>query len=63
MAHDCPHACKIPKTNVDYWTKKIAGNIKRDSRVQTELKELGWQPVVIWECQINNDLTRRLNRS
>lgn len=56
--------CKIahlPKTRTDWWQAKIETNILRDSDNIQKLKELGWNIIVIWECQlkpknINNTL-------
>ena len=30
-------------------------NMTRDQTVQSLLKEMGWNVIVIWECQLNND--------
>jgi DNA mismatch endonuclease (patch repair protein) len=32
-----------------YWDAKIAGNMKRDLRINAELKALGWRVVRIWD--------------
>lgn len=53
--HDCPHGQRQPVTNVDYWRNKIKRNTERDARVQAELVDLGWKPIVIWECQAKPD--------
>jgi DNA mismatch endonuclease (patch repair protein) len=42
---------KRPATNVDFWNKKISGNIRRDKNNLAELSELGWKTLVIWECE------------
>ena len=41
-----------PKSNVDFWKKKINGNIQRDLRNNQLLSEQGWNVIVIWECQL-----------
>lgn len=49
------HGCKysvIPKSNVDYWEKKIFDTITRDKMVTEKLIAEGWNVVVIWECEI-----------
>lgn len=49
--------CKIahlPKSNLDIWKPKLEGNKCRDLRNQKELLELGWEFIVIWECELNN---------
>ncbi len=53
--HDCQHGSRLPTTNVDYWRDKIKRNVERDARVQKELIDLGWRPIVIWECQIKKN--------
>ena len=42
----------LPKTNVDYWERKIRNNIKRDKKNLNILRSVGWNVFVIWECQI-----------
>ena len=46
-----------PKTNVDYWNKKLENNINKQKRDIEELNTLGWNVGIVWECQtkdINN---------
>jgi len=49
----CPRA-SIPKTRQEFWTNKFEKNINRDKQVQTNLKELGWKIIVIWECELKD---------
>ena len=52
--------CKIyvmPKTNSRFWADKIDRNIERDSRNYVKLKELGWNIITVWECDLKK--TRR----
>ena len=44
--------CKIPKSNTDFWVKKIQRNQKRDREVQQKLAMMGWHSITIWECQL-----------
>jgi DNA mismatch endonuclease (patch repair protein) len=44
-----------PKNNAEFWKKKITGNVERDLRQQNELRLLGWNVVVIWECELKKD--------
>ncbi len=41
----------IPENNPDFWRKKFAENLERDRRNLEELAELGWQVLVVWECE------------
>jgi DNA mismatch endonuclease (patch repair protein) len=54
-----------PKTNIDFWTKKFQGNIKRDRKNRTHLKKAGWKVIVVWECDLKNPLklSRYLSRN
>jgi len=53
--HGCPRCGHIPKSNREYWTKKIDRNKDRDNRISLELRENGWQVVRIWEHELEND--------
>jgi len=44
----------IPKTNTDFWLNKINTNIERDKHKQEALKELGWNVIVVWECELKS---------
>ena len=44
-----------PKSNEEYWKTKINGNVKRDLRQQQELRSLGWNVIVVWECELKRD--------
>jgi DNA mismatch endonuclease (patch repair protein) len=46
----------MPKTRQVFWSDKFASNVKRDNRVSTELRALGWRVVTIWECETGNEL-------
>lgn len=46
---------KMPKTHIDFWTKKINRNRERDKEEQKQLAEMGWHVIVVWECQLRND--------
>ena len=48
-------ACKIarlPKSNSDYWLPKLARNVERDAEHQAGLRELRWDALIVWECEI-----------
>ena len=44
-----------PKSCVEFWTKKFANNVERDRRNQRQLKQLGWNVVCVWECEVKKD--------
>ena len=48
---NCRYAV-MPSSNVDFWKKKLNGNRLRDERNKKALTEMGWNVIVIWECQL-----------
>jgi DNA mismatch endonuclease, patch repair protein len=46
-----------PKANNAYWTQKFAENIERDARKTSELRQAGWNVMVVWECEILDGVT------
>ncbi|MBI2240939.1 MAG: DNA mismatch endonuclease Vsr [Magnetospirillum gryphiswaldense] len=40
-----------PKTRVAFWTEKFERNVARDRLKETALREMGWQVIVVWECE------------
>lgn len=47
--HGCPEHCRVPTSNREYWTAKIARNRLRDASVSTMLEASGWHVLRIWE--------------
>ena len=48
-------ACRIvrrPKSNLDYWMPKLERNVARDAENRVRLRRLGWEVLVIWECEV-----------
>lgn len=43
-----------PKSNIDFWQEKFQSNVIRDKRDLEALRLLGWNPIVIWECDTRN---------
>lgn len=50
--HDNCKYYRLPKTNVDFWRKKVERNKKRDVEEQRQLAAMGWHCITIWECQL-----------
>lgn len=44
--------CKIPKTNREFWVRKIQRNQKRDKEEQRRLAQMGWHCITVWECEL-----------
>ena len=45
--------CKIPRTNREFWVKKITRNIERDREEQQLLVAMGWHCITVWECELS----------
>lgn len=43
-----------PTTNEKFWNKKLAGNMERDKRYYRDLRAMGWQILIVWECDTKN---------
>lgn len=41
-----------PKNNAEFWKKKIGSNIERDAKNHALLAKLGWNVIVVWECEL-----------
>ena len=59
--HSCSRA-KRPSSNLEYWDRKLDGNVARDARDRIKLEELGWTLVTIWECSLESGTESLLAR-
>jgi len=50
--HACPEHFKMPKSNVEFWAKKMAANRRRDKKVTATLRRRGWTVMRIWEHEL-----------
>lgn len=50
----CPRAT-IPRNNRDFWIEKFEANRARDARKTAELERLGYEVIVVWECETKNN--------
>ena len=61
--HRCPRCnFNTPKHNSGYWAEKFRKNIERDDKNHAELEAMGWIFIVIWECDIKNDLEESVKK-
>ena len=56
--HGC-HLSTLPTTRRLWWKKKLERNMKHDSEVVSELRNLGWRILLIWECGFRKPRTDR----
>jgi DNA mismatch endonuclease, patch repair protein len=55
--HRCPICnLSLPKNNTDFWKDKFEKNVNRDKRKVTELENLGYKVLTVWECEIKKEL-------
>ena len=57
--HGCRTHFRMPKSNREYWSKKIKRNRKRDRNVSANLRDHGWRVVRIWEHSLKDKRTRK----
>lgn len=50
--HNCPRGARQPKQNAAYWSAKITGNRVRDATNRATLNKLGWEVLIVWECEL-----------
>ena len=51
--HRCPHcAPSTPKRNTEFWEAKFRRNVERDTQALTDLEDMGWTAITIWECEL-----------
>lgn len=47
--HSCPEHTSIPKSNHDWWVRKLDANRARDRETDAHLTGLGWTVLRFWE--------------
>lgn len=50
--HNCEIHGHIPKSNQEYWIKKLHRNAERDEKVTQYYKDKNWNIIRIWEHQL-----------
>ena len=50
--HETCKLARLPKSKLHFWLPKLEGNRERDRRYQQELVRLGWNYLIIWECEL-----------
>ena len=57
--HDCARGARTPKSNRDYWIRKINRNRQRDTQSRMALVNNGWRVLTVWECELKDRETLR----
>lgn len=55
--HSCRDGRQMPTTRRLFWRKKFQRNRERDREVRRKLQNLGWNVLIVWECE-----TRQVER-
>jgi len=50
--HEGCRYATMPKTRVEFWTKKFKANVERDRRNVEKLLKDGWRVAIVWECAV-----------
>lgn len=50
---DCSRS-KRPTTNESFWNEKLDKNIARDELNVKNLKEAGWDVLIVWTCEVKD---------
>lgn len=45
----------LPDTNREFWQAKLCRNRERDFKKKVMLEQLGWEVIIIWECELKKD--------
>lgn len=49
--HPRCRSAAMPKSHPEFWRQKFRANVRRDRRNISQLIKLGWQVIIIWECE------------
>jgi DNA mismatch endonuclease, patch repair protein len=52
--HDCKHGMRQPKSNVEFWVRKIARNRARDAETTDRLNAGRWAHLTLWQCELKD---------
>ncbi|MGI6815152.1 very short patch repair endonuclease [Bacteroides sp. KG123] len=50
--HENCNFYSFPKTNVEFWKRKIERNKERDLKNRIKIRTMGWHVILLWECQL-----------
>ncbi|GAB4562212.1 MAG: hypothetical protein Tsb007_28070 [Rhizobacter sp.] len=37
-----------------FWQQKFEANVSRDARTRAQLEAMGWNVLVVWECDVRD---------
>ena len=60
--HFCPIHGKMPKSNVDFWVKKLERNQERDLEITKYYTDGNWHILRIWEHEVRKDFDNTIEK-
>ena len=60
--HVCPIHGRIPRSNVEYWEKKLKRNVERDNMVNEFFLQKGWNVMRIWEHEVKKEFETTIEK-
>ena len=60
--HGCPRHYTKPAENASFWFAKVEKNRTRDARNNQAVESLGWKVLRFWECEVEKELDRVVDR-
>jgi DNA mismatch endonuclease (patch repair protein) len=58
--HSCPIHGKMPKSNQEFWQKKLQRNVEHDKEVTSYYLDKGWNIMRIWEHDIRGEFNQTI---
>jgi len=52
--HENCRRATMPASRTDYWLLKFAKTVKRDQQHIETLSKMGWNTLVVWECELKD---------
>lgn len=53
--HEGCRYASTPKSRITFWREKFVANVARDARQEVALRAIGWQVLVIWQCETRDE--------
>lgn len=60
--HVCPEHGNWPKSNEEFWNRKLARNMERDREVDAHYNALEWHIMRLWEHEFKQDFEGTLKK-
>ncbi len=58
-SHEGCQLASKPRSNTGYWSEKLVRNRERDAAQQRALRDLGYEVLVVWECETRDETRLR----